>query len=184
MMRIMKKEKKGFTLLEVMLAVAILLVATSMILSGFLVTFNYSNNTSVFAKLGSQNYSKSIQSLANIGTSGDIAVKFSTVGTTPVGITCSTTACGDSFKNYNLVMWSNASPIGGEGALTYDTATDASVTSTSRYAFSYSPIACPGCGNGQGTLRKYKDKTTGKTYWFCYNSSSDTNMGCGYKQTA
>lgn len=47
--------KKGFSLLEVMLAVAIMAVASSMIMYGFLASMNYANNTSIYARVAARN---------------------------------------------------------------------------------------------------------------------------------
>lgn len=180
-MKICSKTKKGFTLLEVMLAVAILLIATSMILSGFLVTFNYSNNTTVFAKLGAKNYAKSVQSLAEINKRSDVNSRFSTPGSTKATVSCSFSGASNVFSNYTVIVWKQQTPAGGEGSLTYNAAADGSTVSTSRASFTYSPSTCPGCGNAQGQLRKFKD-TDGKIKWVCYNSSSDDGKGCGYKE--
>ena len=54
----MKKNKKGFTLLEVILAVAIMLIASTMILQGFIATLVYSANTALYAKTGAGNSDK------------------------------------------------------------------------------------------------------------------------------
>ena len=43
--------KKGFSLLEVMLAVAIMAVTSSMIMYGFLASMNYANNSSIYARV-------------------------------------------------------------------------------------------------------------------------------------
>ena len=50
------KSKKGFTLVEVMLSVAIMAVASLMIMEGFMATMNLAQNTSVYNKIGGTNY--------------------------------------------------------------------------------------------------------------------------------
>lgn len=47
--------KKGFSLLEVMLAVAIMATASSMIMYGFLTSMNYANNSSIYARVAAAN---------------------------------------------------------------------------------------------------------------------------------
>ncbi len=47
--------KKGFSLLEVMLAVAIMAVTSSMIMYGFLASMNYANNSSIYARVAAAN---------------------------------------------------------------------------------------------------------------------------------
>ena len=65
MKRILKKpSKKGFTLLEVMLAVAIMAIASTMIMNGFVATMGQSTNTSIYSRVGNSNYTKTINKLA------------------------------------------------------------------------------------------------------------------------
>lgn len=57
-------DKKGFSLLEVMLAVAIMAIASSMIMYGFMASMNYANNSSIYARVAAANTGKSYSSLA------------------------------------------------------------------------------------------------------------------------
>jgi prepilin-type N-terminal cleavage/methylation domain-containing protein len=61
--------KKGFTLLEVMLAVAILAIVSSMMMTGFLTTMTYSYNSSLYAKIGAGNYANAITAVADLAQS-------------------------------------------------------------------------------------------------------------------
>lgn len=54
-MKKLMNNKKAFTLLEVMLATAILLVVSLMVVQGFVSTMSYSANTAVYAKNGANN---------------------------------------------------------------------------------------------------------------------------------
>lgn len=58
--------KKGFSLLEVMLAVAIMATASSMIMYGFLTTMNYSNNSSIYARVAAANTNDNYDKMATI----------------------------------------------------------------------------------------------------------------------
>ena len=58
--------KKGFTLLEVMLAVAIMAVSSTMIMVGFLTTMTYSRNSALYSKVGASNYEGCITALASM----------------------------------------------------------------------------------------------------------------------
>lgn len=61
MKRILKKSsKKGFTLLEVMLATCIMTIVSVMIMKGFLSTMNYAHNNNVYNKLGASNYKQAL----------------------------------------------------------------------------------------------------------------------------
>lgn len=66
---IKKGNKKGFTLLEVMLSVAILVIVSSMLMVGFLTSMTYAYNTSLYAKIGSSNYSNAMNTLVGLTTS-------------------------------------------------------------------------------------------------------------------
>ncbi len=65
-MKRITSNKKGFTLLEVMLAVAVLSVASSMVMVGFLTTMTYSKNSALYARVGSSNYSDAITLLSSM----------------------------------------------------------------------------------------------------------------------
>ena len=56
--------KKGFTLLEVILSVAIMLILTTMMMNGFAATMSYSYHTSVYASTAATNYSNALSKLA------------------------------------------------------------------------------------------------------------------------
>lgn len=69
MKRIIKSNsKKGFTLLEVMLAVAILTITSAMIMNGFLATMKYSTNTSIYSRCGSYDYATTIAKLSTFSS--------------------------------------------------------------------------------------------------------------------
>lgn len=182
MKQIFKNSKKAFTLLEVMLAVAILVVASAMFLSGFLTSFDYSNNTGVFARLSSRDYSNAINKLSAKAADTSIQSKFKLgSGESRTGITVSSTnytEAGTVFADFGAIVWKQA-PAGtnGEGSLTYNTAIDGSnVKSLNRYSFCYVTKPCPKC---DGQLRKYKAKD-GNIYWFCWDPNKDDNLGCGH----
>ena len=86
MKRLIKStSKKAFTLLEVLLAVAIGLTASTMILEGVVSTMQFSNNTAVYTRLAYEDYSAASLFIAqahkdvknyNYGTSSDSTMKF------------------------------------------------------------------------------------------------------------
>ena len=51
-----KSNKRGFTLLEVMLATCIMTIVSVMLMKGFLSTMNYAHNNNVYSKMGAKNY--------------------------------------------------------------------------------------------------------------------------------
>ena len=67
---------KGFTLVETLLAVFILIVVSTMLINGFIATMAYSYQTSVYSKSGANNYKACMNTLArwnhydNLGDDG------------------------------------------------------------------------------------------------------------------
>ena len=57
--------RKGFTLVETLLATFILVVVSTMLVNGFIATMGYSYQTSVYTKSGSNNYTACMSTLAN-----------------------------------------------------------------------------------------------------------------------
>ncbi|MBR5358848.1 MAG: type II secretion system protein [Clostridiales bacterium] len=67
MKRIFKvKIKTGFTLLETILSVAIMVIISSMLLNGFVATMGYSYHTSVYTKAAAANYSGCMNTLSQL----------------------------------------------------------------------------------------------------------------------
>jgi len=65
-----KMSKAGFTLLEVVLAVAIMVILTTMMMNGFAATVSYSYHTSVFASTAATNYRNAITKIGANSISG------------------------------------------------------------------------------------------------------------------
>ena len=69
MKRVIKKiNKKGFTLVETLLATFILVVISTMLVNGFIATMGYSYQTSVYTKSGANNYAACMTKLAEWNT--------------------------------------------------------------------------------------------------------------------
>ncbi len=68
--------RKGFTLVETLLAVFILIVVSTMLINGFITTMAYSYQTSVYSKSGASNYKACMNTLSrwnhyeNLGDDG------------------------------------------------------------------------------------------------------------------
>lgn len=73
MKKIRFKSRKGFTLVEVMLSVAILAIASTMIMHGFLAVMNYSLNSNVIARAAASNYATCIAELGSHASTANIA---------------------------------------------------------------------------------------------------------------
>ena len=57
--------KAGFTLLEVILSIAIMLIMTTMMMNGFAATMTYSYHTSIYSNTAGSNYSTAIKAIAD-----------------------------------------------------------------------------------------------------------------------
>lgn len=55
--------KRGFTLLEVVLAIAIMLILTTMMMNGFAATMSYSYHTSIYSRTAASNYATAVSNL-------------------------------------------------------------------------------------------------------------------------
>ena len=76
MKRLNKKFKQsGFTLLETLLAVAIMVIISTMLLNGFAATMGYSYYTSVYTRAAASNYSSSLNTLSDLHSKGTSVVK-------------------------------------------------------------------------------------------------------------
>lgn len=72
MRRVIKKSnKKGFTLVETLLATFILVVISTMLVNGFIATMGYSYQTSVYSKSGANNYAACMNKIAEWNTYAD-----------------------------------------------------------------------------------------------------------------
>ena len=72
MKRIIKKSnRKGFTLVETLLATFILVVVSTMLVNGFISTMGFSYQTSVYSKSGSNNYAACMNKVAQWNTLTD-----------------------------------------------------------------------------------------------------------------
>lgn len=66
-----RKNKRGFTLLEVMLATCIMTICSTMIMKGFMSTMNYAHNNNVYNKMGAKNYNSAMSKVTKMVGYGD-----------------------------------------------------------------------------------------------------------------
>lgn len=75
---IKNRSKKGFTLLETLLATAILVIVSSMLMQGFITSMGYSYNSSVYARSASYNSKLCITQLSKWSMYADKAIGYDT----------------------------------------------------------------------------------------------------------
>lgn len=163
------KNKNGFTLLEVILAVAILLTATTMIMSGFMSTLQYTNNTSLYRTYGNLNSMEAKLAIQKTALnnfygarSGDVILSVSGVNIPDIEMSFTLHALNGHFGSANDL----SSPYMENPSV-----------SVNRYSVTYTPPACPVCGE-HNTMRneEYYDENGDRVVsWFCM---SDT---CPYR---
>lgn len=151
----MKKCKKGFSLLEVLLAVAILLIASTMVMQGFMSTLSYSANTAIYAKSGGTNTTNN-NTYIILGTG---APKQAT--SSPKDLTISGGTIGGTV-NYRVNTWS--STTSGTIVTGGSYGESAGNPSSNRYSISYAlpNKKCPQCNSGEYLAKNASDKK-----WYC-----------------
>jgi type II secretory pathway pseudopilin PulG len=151
------RTRGGFTLLETLIAVALLMVATVIVYQGFSSTLQYSSNTAQFAK-SAQIADKSVKQGISAGdTMGAVAPDGSIVisGSYGAGLFSQPLAV----KEYS----SKPIPVVIVGNVDYQ---ESDFNSVNRHGFSYAGRLCPVCNT---PLQWYEDG--GKYYAFCSKST-------------
>lgn len=154
------KSKKGFTLLEIVLAVAILMIMSTALVQGFLSILQYSYDTSLYLRMSKSNYGRAVSNLSNYSNS---AVEsrynnFSGNATLSIGGAASVAGLDRSLSVYvNREINTNitVSDIGS------GIAEGSSPVSSRRTNVLYTPGLCPLCGH---SLRHGTDPNNGNTW--------------------
>ena len=164
-----KKTKTGFSLIEVMLAVAILLFASTMIMNGFMSTMKYSFSTSVYAVSAANNYNDSTEKFTslmnkNFGAYGVLA-KDTTASSAQIKLTGSAGATTIN-KEINLKQFKYDEgadvPITGDYAEYHGGGDD--TFANNRTTFYYYP-SYNGTGESLGKVRIYYNNETNEYVW-------------------
>ncbi len=138
MFRVKKSSKRGFTLLETMLAVALLLIVTLIAYEGFLTTLNYAGDTALADRVANQNAGdvyKAVGAKSHGGSyggssgSGAVMIKGNGyVGVYQVGVVNSSSG---------MSVFSSGSEYTDDASF---------VNTTNRHGFYYAARTCPKCG--------------------------------------
>lgn len=161
------KSKKGFTLLEIVLAVAILMIMSTALVQGFLSTLQYSYDTSLYLRMSKSNYGRAVSNLSNYSNSPvESRYNFSGDATLSIGGAASVAGLDRSLSvhvNRETNTTITVSDIGS------GIAEGSSPVSSRRTNFLYTPGLCPLCGH---SLRHGTDPLNGNT-WVTVCSNAD-----------
>lgn len=188
------RSKYGFTLLEVVLAIAIMLVLTTMMMNGFAATMSYSYHTSIYSQTAATNYRSAMANIA--GKSADPDTSYTTIDATgAAGDTIQLTMSSATFPSsrtmnvrrymYNkgtegIAQYGYRSEVENyTGATGAATDTDDGTYSNNRITFFYIPkVNIHGAQEstrGKIVVRRIKTGTTFKYYW--YDTVNGTTLG-------
>ena len=147
MRKMRTKTKAGFTLLEVLLAVVILVFASTMIMKGFVAVMAFGRNDRNYAKSGEENYRRALnETLIRYATAGNqqtgvmnalagtpaarLDASFTDGSHTPSGVTDSSMDLIVDVSAFTDSTVSFTQTVGGDSL-------DASTSAVNRYAFFY-----------------------------------------------
>lgn len=153
------KSKKGFTLLEIVLAVAILMIMSTALVQGFLSTLQYSYDTSLYLRMSKSNYGRAVSDLSNYSNSPvESRYNFPGDATLRIGGAASVAGLDRSLSvhvNRETNTTITVSDIGS------GIAEGSSPVSSRRTNVLYTPGLCPLCGS---SLRHGTDPNNGNTW--------------------
>ena len=102
-----KNNRKGFTLVETILAVFILVVISSMLVSGFITTMGYSYQTAIYNKSAAMNYSLCMEETAKWNRKSTYLAGGREAAISGAGLTTKTL----TFSNAGNSIYTNLTPI-------------------------------------------------------------------------
>ncbi|HPG63915.1 MAG TPA: prepilin-type N-terminal cleavage/methylation domain-containing protein [Saccharofermentans sp.] len=153
------KSKKGFTLLEIVLAVAILMIMSTALVQGFLSTLQYSYDTSLYLRMSKSNYGRAVSDLSNYSNSPvESRYEFSGNATLSIGGAASVAGLDRSLSVYVNRETNTTITVSDIGS---GIAEGSSPVSSRRTNVLYTPGLCPLCGR---SLRHGTDSNNGNTW--------------------
>lgn len=168
--------KKGFTLVEVMLAVAILAMASLMIMRGFLATMNQANNSTIFSRAGSNNYALAITKMATMsGETNPINRNMAILNNNSIskGKVTLTASVPFTTKEFNIGSWKYVSDLSAEypnfnAANWYNDSNDSYATHrTAFFYYNHPGKECPSCGAIGYACLMYQNGVKSDVHWVC-----------------
>ncbi len=153
------KSKKGFTLLEIVLAVAILMIMSTALVQGFLSTLQYSYDTSLYLRMSKSNYGRAVSNLSNYSNRAvESRYNFSGNATLSIGGAASVAGLDRSLSVYVNRERNTTITVSDIGS---GIAEGSSPVSSRRTNVLYTPGLCPLCGH---SLRHGTDSLNGNTW--------------------
>lgn len=161
------KSKKGFTLLEIVLAVAILMIMSTALVQGFLSTLQYSYDTSLYLRMSKSNYGRAVSNLSNYSNRPvESRYNFPVNATLSIGGAASVAGLDRSLSVYVNRETNTTITVSDIGS---GIAEGSSPVSSRRTNVLYTPGLCPLCGH---SLRHGTDPNNGNT-WVTVCSNAD-----------
>ena len=172
MFRLKKSSKRGFTLLETMLSVAILLIVTLIAYEGFMSTLNYAGDTALAERVSNENAGSAYQKVADRTQAAS-----KTAGTTTLGIQISGT---DIEANLQVTVFTETAGLSHFSPTSL--MSDANFCKTAnRHGFAYLARECP---THHCELQYFKGTVDGNTVVIakCKHKDADGHYDCDYQQ--
>jgi prepilin-type N-terminal cleavage/methylation domain-containing protein len=175
MFKRVKVSKRGFTLLETMLSVAILLIVTLMVYEGFMSTLNYSGDTALADRLGNEAAGQCYEQLGTYTNGTSPKNKANVDANAAIIITGSGVK---SVLQVQKIAATNGDSAFSATSLGSALSDDSSFTNTTnRHGFAYCARTCPEHPNT--VLQYYKTTISGSEAIVARCSQS----GCSYSST-
>lgn len=179
MKRIAKIRKGGFTLVETMCAVVIMIITSTMLINGFIASMGYSYHTSVYTRSAGNNYATCINRVANLhGMAEEARHKQAEVDTRTGGgsVAATMTFSGGvaSLKELKISVSHTTANSSGSPLAISGVASEDDLYLDNRHSFFYYPtvnnrIVAGGTADDTylGRTHIYKKAADGAYYW-CY----------------
>jgi prepilin-type N-terminal cleavage/methylation domain-containing protein len=167
MFRLAKSSKRGFTLLETMLAVALLLIVTLMAYEGFMATLNYAGDTALADRVSNSNAGEAYKTMGSKTGSGYA------VGTGSQAIMVS----GPSYKSvFQVESYSHEGGMSIFSSGSSLTDEDAFLTTTNRHGFNYLARECPTHHTALGYFIEHDDSDNEILVGKCQTTGCDYEL--------
>lgn len=186
MKRIFKHtSKRGFTLLEVMLATAIMTILSVMIMKGFLSTMNYAHNNNIYNKMGAKNYKSALNKVTTMvsygkgeGLQNRINALKSEGTADTINLNFAIGGGGVSSRTMSIRRWEFDDNTGVNVASIVTTEFNEGSSVSHRHSFFFQPLR-PSCPNDSAHRVRYCVIPDGSSPngWYC------RTQGCPYYST-